>query len=45
MGGDDAPEVIVEGISLAAQQYPEVDFLLFGKQELIEPLISRHGGW
>lgn len=44
MGGDDAPEVIVEGISLAAQQYPEVDFLLFGKQELIEPLISRHGG-
>ncbi len=35
MGGDKAPHMVVEGVAAAAQRYPAVKFLLFGKKEQI----------
>lgn len=33
MGGDHAPQAIVEGVALAQQDFPEVEFLLYGKKQ------------
>ncbi len=41
MGGDKAPGMIVQGLVIAVQRYPSVDFLLYGDSELIEPLLAR----
>ena len=40
MGGDKAPDVVVEGVAIARQRYPEVRFRLFGDQAKIEPLLG-----
>lgn len=42
MGGDDAPDVIVEGASIAATKLPDVNFLLFGQEEVLEPLLKPY---
>ncbi len=39
MGGDRAPEVIIQGLVIAAQRYPFVHFLLYGDQRVVEPLL------
>ena len=36
MGGDHAPQAIVEGVALAQQDFPEVEFLLYGKEAEIK---------
>lgn len=42
MGGDDAPEMVVAGLHLARQRLPHIDFLLFGDEEKVAPLLARH---
>ncbi len=39
MGGDRAPEVVVKGANIARDRHPEVDFLLFGDEGRIQPLL------
>jgi glycerol-3-phosphate acyltransferase PlsX len=41
MGGDHAPESIVAGTIKAAERFPELEFLLVGDQEQIQPLIDK----
>lgn len=42
MGGDNAPQEIIKGVEQARDLYPEIEFLLFGKQNQISELISNH---
>ena len=42
MGGDDAPEVVIQGAQIARTRLPHVDFLLFGDQAKLEPLLEQH---
>ncbi len=42
MGGDNAPEAIVEGIDLVLDQVSDVRFLLFGREQQLAPLIERY---
>lgn len=41
MGGDNAPEMTIEAVDLAARKYPFVDFLLFGDEAKITPALNR----
>lgn len=40
MGGDNAPKAIVEGVMLAQAEYPDIEFLLFGKQDEIQKYVT-----
>ena len=40
MGGDDAPEIVIEGAALVAKKNKNVRFLFFGDQAKIKPLID-----
>ena len=40
MGGDKAPEIVIEGAAQSKIRYPNVKFSFFGDQEKILPLIS-----
>lgn len=40
MGGDNAPQVVIRGANIARQRFPQVDFLLFGQEDKIKPLLS-----
>ena len=42
MGGDRAPDVVIEGVQLAHLRMPHVHFLLFGDRALLEPLLDAH---
>jgi phosphate acyltransferase len=42
MGGDYGPEVIVPGAALALAQHPDVNFLFFGDQARVKPLVTAH---
>ncbi|MDA0240801.1 MAG: phosphate acyltransferase PlsX [Proteobacteria bacterium] len=42
MGGDNAPEIVVDGAAQARERFPDAHFLLFGDEKLIEPLLSKH---
>jgi len=42
MGGDNAPDVIVQGIAVAAVRHPAAKFLLFGDEARLAPLLRRH---
>lgn len=41
MGGDNAPRVVVEGIGIALERLPEANFLLFGDEGQLTPLLDR----
>lgn len=41
MGGDQAPGMVIEGIALSGQTYPDVRFLVFGNGERIAPLLEK----
>lgn len=41
MGGDHAPASVVRGAALARKRHPDLDFLFFGKEEEIRPLLQR----
>ena len=40
MGGDKAPDVVVEGVRIAHERYPEVRYRLYGDQAKLEPLLA-----
>ena len=42
MGGDHAPEVVVEGAAIARRRFPDVHFLMFGDEARIKPLLDSH---
>lgn len=42
MGGDSAPEIVINGAALASKRYPEAAFLIFGDQSKIDHLLDDH---
>ncbi|MGL4426324.1 MAG: phosphate acyltransferase PlsX [Alphaproteobacteria bacterium] len=42
MGGDKAPEMVVDGLALASRRHPGVRFMLFGPQQRLQELVSKH---
>ncbi len=42
MGGDNAPDIVVEGVDIAAGRWPDLRFVIHGDPALLEPLLSRH---
>jgi glycerol-3-phosphate acyltransferase PlsX len=40
MGGDNAPQVVIRGANIARRRYPQVDFLLYGQEAEIAPLLG-----
>ncbi len=42
MGGDSAPEMVVGGAARARRNMDNVEFLLFGDAQRLEPLVARH---
>jgi phosphate acyltransferase len=42
MGGDRAPDIVVEGLEIAAERHPGARFLLVGDQARLEPLLARY---
>jgi glycerol-3-phosphate acyltransferase PlsX len=43
MGGDQAPEMVIDGIAEARILYPDASFLIFGDKARIKPLVDAHG--
>jgi len=41
MGGDRAPDIIVEGLHVAAERHPSARFLLVGDEVRLAPLLAR----
>jgi glycerol-3-phosphate acyltransferase PlsX len=41
MGGDRAPDMVIDGAELARERHPEVGFLLFGDEARIGPLLDQ----
>jgi len=41
MGGDHAPDMVVAGAALARERHPGVDYLLFGDEQRIIPLLAK----
>lgn len=41
MGGDGAPDIVVRGAALARERIPEVQYLIYGNQAVLEPLIAK----
>lgn len=41
MGGDNAPQAIVEGIMLAQKDYPSIEFQLYGKESEIRKYVTN----
>ena len=41
MGGDNAPEIVVEGASEAKVRYPDIEFIFFGNKKILYPLIDN----
>ena len=44
MGGDNAPEMVIRGADIARQRFPEAQFLFFGDEQRIRPMIDRLPG-
>ena len=44
MGGDRAPDVVVNGADIARERYPDTSYLLFGDPEKLKPLIDKRKG-
>jgi glycerol-3-phosphate acyltransferase PlsX len=42
MGGDNAPQMVVEGIGIAVEHLSNVDFLLFGNKNILIPLLNKN---
>lgn len=40
MGGDNAPKAIVEGVMLAKKDFPEIEFLIYGKENEIKKYMT-----
>ena len=44
MGGDRAPDVVVNGADIARERYPGTSFLLFGDPAKLKPLVDKRKG-
>lgn len=44
MGGDRAPDVVVNGADIARERYPGTTFLLFGDPAKLKPLVDKRRG-
>jgi phosphate acyltransferase len=44
MGGDNAPNMVIFGAEKAAIRFPEVEYIFFGDETKIKPLIEKHSG-
>ncbi len=42
MGGDNAPEMVIDGVEAAAKQNPELRFLLFGDETRLNEMLQSH---
>lgn len=42
MGGDNAPGMVVRGLSIAHTRYPDVTFVLYGRMDSLNPLLDKH---
>jgi glycerol-3-phosphate acyltransferase PlsX len=42
MGGDHGPAVAVPGAAIAAGRHPDAEFILFGDEAVLDPLLSEH---
>ena len=42
MGGDQAPEIVVHGIDIAAERHPAARFLLVGDEAALAPLLQQY---
>jgi len=42
MGGDNAPEIVVEGLDISAERHPGARFLLVGDEARLAPLLARY---
>ncbi|MFD2235363.1 phosphate acyltransferase PlsX [Phaeospirillum tilakii] len=42
MGGDSAPEIVVEGVRMAHERLPHVRYLLFGDEKRLAPLLAPY---
>jgi len=41
MGGDRAPDMVLEGADIALERHPDVRFLIFGAEPQIRPLLAK----
>src|SRR5262249_58318739 len=41
MGGDEAPDMVVKGAAVARERFPNIQFLLFGIESRIAPLLDQ----
>ncbi len=41
MGGDAAPQMVIRGANIARQRYPQVDFLMFGREGEITAVLAK----
>jgi glycerol-3-phosphate acyltransferase PlsX len=41
MGGDHGPTVVVPGADIAAERRPDTEFILFGDEAVLDPLVSE----
>lgn len=42
MGGDHAPQAVVEGALLALEAFPEIEIQLYGQQDAMAPFLKEH---
>lgn len=42
MGGDNAPNIVIEGASIALNRHPDIHYHIFGNASLITPLIKNY---
>ena len=42
MGGDHAPQMVIEGVAQARTLYPDTKFLLFGDETVLKPMLEAH---
>jgi glycerol-3-phosphate acyltransferase PlsX len=41
MGGDHAPDMVLRGANLARKRHPQVEFLVFGREHEIQPVLKK----
>ncbi len=42
MGGDHGPSVVVPGAAIALERHPDTEFLIFGNEAEVAPLVNAH---
>ncbi|WP_308909996.1 phosphate acyltransferase PlsX [Pseudokordiimonas caeni] len=42
MGGDQAPQMVIEGLAAARVLYPGVRFVIFGDEKVLRPMLASH---